>query len=384
MLFLFMGLSVTAQNDLSLNTWLINSPAATNWVAGENVIFRVSLYNDGVQNNTGVTVRIPTPINMSGATVSSNSAGTSYTSGVWTIGAAMTAVTDSLFLEIQYTIDAGTDGVYTFIPEVSTMTETDVDSTPNNMAPAEDDASSTCLSVPIALVCGESLIADAPDLHTSYQWYKDGLILFGETDDTLTITETGTYIYTANEAISGCPASVCCPIIVTVGECASVGNYVWHDVDNDGVQEAGESPIAGVEVILYDDMGTELARDTTDTFGAYLFDNLPPDDYNITFIRTSAPTNYVPTQQSQGGDLALDSDPDPTTGVVGQFSLTAGQNKTDIDAGYFLPASIGDYVWFDEDNDGQQEAGEAGINGVIVNLYTSDGTFVATTTTATW
>ena len=34
------------------------------------------------------------------------------------------------------------------------------------------------------------------------------------------------------------------------------------------------------------------------------------------------------------------------------------------------------------DADGIQDAGEAGIDGVTVNLYASDGTFIATTITA--
>ena len=32
-------------------------------------------------------------------------------------------------------------------------------------------------------------------------------------------------------------------------------------------------------------------------------------------------------------------------------------------------STIGDYVWHDADADGNQDAGEVGIDGVIVNLY---------------
>ena len=46
-----------------------------------------------------------------------------------------------------------------------------------------------------------------------------------------------------------------------------------------------------------------------------------------------------------------------------------------------LPASLGDKVWFDTDEDGVQDAGEAGVANVIVKLYNCNNTLVATTTT---
>jgi len=42
--------------------------------------------------------------------------------------------------------------------------------------------------------------------------------------------------------------------------------------------------------------------------------------------------------------------------------------------------SIGNYVWFDEDGDGDQDSDEEGIEGVTVSLY-QDGDLIATTTT---
>jgi uncharacterized repeat protein (TIGR01451 family) len=44
-------------------------------------------------------------------------------------------------------------------------------------------------------------------------------------------------------------------------------------------------------------------------------------------------------------------------------------------------ASLGDTVWFDTNKNGLQDNGEAGVTGVVVNLYTSDGNLVTTATT---
>ena len=63
-------------------------------------------------------------------------------------------------------------------------------------------------------------------------------------------------------------------------------------------------------------------------------------------------------------------------------TLTAGQTRTDVDFGYRGTASIGDRVWNDADGDGVQDAGEAGINGVTVELLDSGGNVIATTTTS--
>lgn len=47
-----------------------------------------------------------------------------------------------------------------------------------------------------------------------------------------------------------------------------------------------------------------------------------------------------------------------------------------------VPGSIGDRVWFDDNGDGVQDAGEAGINGVTVRLLDGTGVEIATDITA--
>ena len=55
-----------------------------------------------------------------------------------------------------------------------------------------------------------------------------------------------------------------------------IGNLVWEDTDSDGVQDAGESGIAGVVVKLFKSDGTtEIGTATTDANGNYIFSNDP-------------------------------------------------------------------------------------------------------------
>ena len=65
---------------------------------------------------------------------------------------------------------------------------------------------------------------------------------------------------------------------------ANLGNFVWHDADQDGAQDSGEVPIPAVIVELFDaNTGTLLGTQVTDSTGLYLFTDLPLGDYYLTF-----------------------------------------------------------------------------------------------------
>lgn len=158
----------------------------------------------------------------------------------------------------------------------------------------------------------------------------------------------------------------------------SIGDYVWNDLNKDGVQDAGETGISGVTVNLIDCTTNELvATTTTDANGLYSFTGLMPGSYRVEFV---APMGYDFTTPNVGND-AFDSDAN-ASGVTECITLNAGESNTTVDAGLYLPCtgSIGDYVWNDADKDGIQDAGEAGIAGVTVKLL-MDGKTVATTMT---
>ena len=160
---------------------------------------------------------------------------------------------------------------------------------------------------------------------------------------------------------------------------ASIGDYVWNDTNKNGTQDAGEAGIPNVTVNLYDCTTDKLvATTTTGADGKYLFEGLMPGSYRVEFV---APTGYAFTMPNVGND-AFDSDAN-SSGVTECVTLAAGESNTTVDAGlYLMPASIGDYVWNDTNKNGTQDAGEAGIPNVTVNLYdcTTDK-LVATTTT---
>ena len=152
---------------------------------------------------------------------------------------------------------------------------------------------------------------------------------------------------------------------------ASLGDYVWDDLDADGIQEAGEPPIPNVTVTLFNGAGVQVGTpDVTDASGLYLFDNLVPGDYYVVF---TLPTDYVFTPQNAGADDTVDSDANTTTGRTGTTTLISNEDDLTWDAGMYIPPTLGDYVWDDLNGDGVQDAGEPGVPGVTVTLFTGAG-----------
>lgn len=149
----------------------------------------------------------------------------------------------------------------------------------------------------------------------------------------------------------------------------NLGDRVWHDVNGNGVQDAGEPDLPNATVELYDEAGTLLDTETTNANGYYQFTDLYPGKYRVKFVTDSVYPQYVltrPLDPAATADTDSDAAPDGLTAII---TLVAGEDRDDIDAGLTEPAAIGDYVWFDSNRNGVQDAGEAGRNEVIVELY---------------
>lgn len=156
---------------------------------------------------------------------------------------------------------------------------------------------------------------------------------------------------------------------------AALGDYVWVDLNRDGVQDATEEPIAGV--VVYLDLDTDGVRDATEPFattasnGLYSIGGLGAGSYLARVDTNTLPAGVLQTYDLDG--LA--------TAHRASVTLTTGQVRTDVDFGYVGNAAIGNYVWLDEDSDGIQDVGERGIPQVRINLYSSTGQLLRSTWT---
>ncbi len=228
---------------------------------------------------------------------------------------------------------------------------------------------------------------------------------FGTADvftDATTTDADGNYLFTGVPSNEACQVSVSetavdgkvpgdnCPITVDVPaldpgaefldadfcfveQPTSIGDYVWCDENNDGVQDDTEPGIAGVEVTLTcagadGVLGTaddEVLTQSTDADGGYLFTDLPAG-----FQPCSVSVSETAVDGKVPGDNCPVSIDVPT--------LAPGESYLDADFCFYAPpGSVGDFVWCDENNDGVQDAGEPGIEGAKVTIVCAgiDGVF---------
>lgn len=208
-------------------------------------------------------------------------------------------------------------------------------------------------------------------------------------------------------------------LTLSVTKCQSIGDLVWKDVNNDGINNNGELGVGSVPVKLFDAANptTSIATTTTDVNGKYLFRDLIPGFYIVeidapTGNKSSTGTNgsstglYEPAtnptddltnnydntdhgtkstgQLIRSGEIELSNfgepiNDGPTTKADSAYNSSS--NRT-IDFGIFQPAQIGDFVWSDTNKNGIQDSGELGVSGIKVNLYAGSGTTpIATATT---
>ncbi|MBT1074691.1 SdrD B-like domain-containing protein, partial [Geobacter grbiciae] len=122
---------------------------------------------------------------------------------------------------------------------------------------------------------------------------------------------------------------------------ASIGDFVWNDMNRDGIQDAGEPGIPNAKVDLYNcDTGALIATTFTDASGMYLFSDLKPGNYSLLFSLAAGYTDFSPL--NQGSDPTKDSDANPLFGPsYGRTvctALTSGENDMTWDAGMFKVA----------------------------------------------
>ena len=151
---------------------------------------------------------------------------------------------------------------------------------------------------------------------------------------------------------------------------AIIGNYIWSDANNNGVQDSGEVGIGGVTVDLRTSPGGLLVQTaTTNAFGIYLFTNVSAGTHTVTVTDTASKlSGYSPTTgpQSLGKGIGIPSDP---------LTVTGGNSYMMMDFGYRNPSlhSISNKLWSDSDNDGSLDTGEPGMKDITIILLDSNG-----------
>ncbi len=133
-----------------------------------------------------------------------------------------------------------------------------------------------------------------------------------------------------------------------------IGNYVWFDIDGDGVQDPDEAPVVGATVNLYDSAGTLVGTTTTGPDGDYYFDVDANTDYVIRMDNASdfavggvldgwAATVADAAPVGDGSDDVRDSDGVAAADGFPEITYTsggAGENDHTLDFGFQAPFDL--------------------------------------------
>jgi hypothetical protein len=179
----------------------------------------------------------------------------------------------------------------------------------------------------------------------------------------------------------------------------SLGDTVYDDTNFNGQRDAGEPGLSNITVELWDpgadhaiggsgpNSDLMLTSTTTNAQGLYYFHNLQPAAY---FMRVLMPT----AQEIIGGnpvnlDNGVDNDNNAALQPGGPgtpayspiITLSTGQEPTvddgdpdtnyTVDFGLFGGMSLGNLVWQDSNDNGSRDNGEPGIDGVVVQIWST-------------
>jgi hypothetical protein len=188
----------------------------------------------------------------------------------------------------------------------------------------------------------------------------------------LTPTDAGSYIISVTQNIDGC-ASNPATTTLNVRNCknSKIGNFVWNDLNANGIQNSGEPGIKDVIVGLFREDGILVKETYSGNNGEYQFLDVIPGNYYMRYRNTTLKV----TDPNIGSNDAVDSDVTGTfgAGTTDLFTIIAGEDNNNVDAGFYVCNKIGNLVWYDDNRNDIWDVIENGINGLTVNLYRTDG-----------
>lgn len=133
-------------------------------------------------------------------------------------------------------------------------------------------------------------------------------------------------------------------ITVNAGSLNSIGDRVWSDANNNGIQNGVETGVNGVVVRLYDASTNALVAQTVsgNNFagkpGYFLFPNLPDGTYYEVFDLATMPNLGQPSPYEVGfpANATVDSDGLPATGRTPNITVSGNQSDLSWDFGVYI------------------------------------------------
>ena len=118
-----------------------------------------------------------------------------------------------------------------------------------------------------------------------------------------------------------------------------IGDFVWNDLNSNGVQNSGEPGVANVTVRLIDTAtGAVVSTVATAANGGYLFQFILPGTYLVEFV---PPSGINASPRDAGGDDARDSDANVASGWrTPAVTIVADTFNYTLDLGLIMGANV--------------------------------------------
>ena len=227
------------QRDLSVEVTLADARAEI----GEPILATVAVRNEGSVDRAGLRVVLrPTPALFFVELDAVGAGSFDDVALAYDLPALAAGQRDSVRVVLQ----ASTGGTHGLTAELMRADGEDWDSVPANGRAAEDDQDAACLSVPVALDCGQDITLRAPSGYAAYAWYRDGELLVNSTADTIQPLSSGAYEYRLDG--DACASGNCCPVVLERGGCID-------DLALVATAEPGDDGLQRVTLRVYNEGG---------------------------------------------------------------------------------------------------------------------------------
>jgi Ricin-type beta-trefoil lectin domain-like/SdrD B-like domain/Secretion system C-terminal sorting domain len=142
----------------------------------------------------------------------------------------------------------------------------------------------------------------------------------------------------------------------------SISGLLFCDSNNNGIFDGSDTPLSNLTVTLRDSSLNDLVTVSVDSNGRYIFTNLVAGTYNVKFVKTTADGKTI------------------TSATNISYTLAAGENKTNVNAGYYkaLTGCIGGTAYCDNNNNGIFDAGDSPALNVKVVLCDANANVIDT------
>lgn len=151
-----------------------------------------------------------------------------------------------------------------------------------------------------------------------------------------------------------------------------IGDFVFEDLNFNGIQDSGEDGIEGVTATLFNSSGVAIKSDTTDANGKYEILGIEPGaGYYVEFTNIPAHYRFTPVFNVDPFIAGNDSNVDPISNR--SQALTINQNIDSLDVGLVRLASISDKLFNDKNQDGIQSVDDPPLANFEVALLDSTG-----------